>query len=116
MMQTVKHTLHSFGDRGGDFAKTIGSGTADLAKRFGSETADLAKRIGPRRGLIGLAALAVAIGGSVVLVRYLRARNLRNLENKRGANDTGEDFSADRSSKSGNRSSAQRSPSTHPSH
>ena len=39
------------------------------------ETADLATRIGPRRGLIGLAVIAVAVGGSIILVRYLRARN-----------------------------------------
>jgi hypothetical protein len=97
MMKSVKHTIYSLGETGGDFAKHVGSdtyglakrlggntadlakqlgsGTADLAKQFGSGTADLAKRIGPKRGLIGLAVLAAAIGGTVVLVRYLRARN-----------------------------------------
>jgi hypothetical protein len=35
----------------------------------------MAKRIGPRRGLLGLAVLAAAVGGSVVLIRYLRSRN-----------------------------------------
>jgi hypothetical protein len=108
MMKSVKHTIYSLGETGGDFAKHVGSdtydlakrlggntaglakqlgsgtadlakqfgsGTADLAKQFGSGTADLAKRIGPKRGLIGLAVLAAAIGGAVVLVRYLRARN-----------------------------------------
>jgi hypothetical protein len=74
MTKTVRNTFHSIGDRGGDVAKAIGSGTADLALRFGRGTADLATRIGPRRGLIGLAVIAVAVGGSVVLVRYLRAR------------------------------------------
>ena len=48
---------------------------ADLAKRVGSTTAGLAKRIGPKRGLIGLAVLAVAVGGTIVLVRYLRSRD-----------------------------------------
>jgi len=86
MMKSVKHTIYSLGDRGGDFARAIGSdsydlarrfgsGSADLAKHLGSGTADIAKRIGPKRGLIGLAVLAAAIGGTVVLVRYLRARN-----------------------------------------
>jgi hypothetical protein len=110
MMKTVKHSLHSFGDRSGDLAKTIGSETADLAKRFGSGTANLAKRIGPRRGLIGLAALAVVIGGSVVLIRYMRARNLE----KRNLADAGDDLSGH--ARAGNRSSAQRSPGAHPSH
>lgn len=97
MMKSVKHTIYSLGETGGDFAKHVGSdtydlakrfggntaglakqlgsGTADLAKQFGSGTADLAKRIGPKRGLIGLAVLAAAIGGTVLLVRYLRARS-----------------------------------------
>jgi hypothetical protein len=74
MTKTVRNTLHSIGDRSGDVARTIGSGTADLAKRFGRGTADVASRIGPKRALIGLAVLTVAIGGSVMLVRYLRAR------------------------------------------
>jgi hypothetical protein len=112
MMKSVKHTIHTIGDRSGDFAKTLGSETVDLAKRFGSETASIAKRVGPRRGLIGLAVLAAAIGGSVVLMRYLRARKL---DNKRGLEDTGEDVSGNHV-KSGNRSPAQRSPNTHASH
>jgi hypothetical protein len=75
MMKTVKHTFTSIGDHSGDFARTIGSGTADLARRVGDGTADLAKRIGPRRALLGLAVAAMAVGGTIVLVRYLRARN-----------------------------------------
>jgi hypothetical protein len=85
MMKSVKHTIYSLGETGGDFAKHVGAdtyglakrlggGTADLAKQLGGGTADLAKRIGPKRGLIGLAVLAAAIGGTVVIVRYLRAR------------------------------------------
>jgi len=75
--KTVRKTFHSIGDHTGDFARSVGSGTADLARRFGSGTADLAKRVGPRRGIIGLVVLGVAIGGSIVLIRYLRARNAR---------------------------------------
>lgn len=75
MMKTVKHTFTSIGDHGGDFARTIGSGTADMARRVGGGTADLARRIGPRRALLGLAVAAMAVGGTIVLVRYLRARN-----------------------------------------
>lgn len=112
MMKSVKHTIHTIGDRSGDFAKTLGSETVDLAKRFGNGTAGLAKRIGPRRALIGLAALAAAIGGSVMLMRYLRARKL---ESNRGLEDIGEDVSGSHA-KSGNRSHAQRVPNAHPSH
>jgi hypothetical protein len=74
MMKTAKHTFHTITDHGGELASSIGSGTVDLAKRFGSGTASLAKRIGPRRGVISLVVMAAAIGGSIVLVRYLRAR------------------------------------------
>ena len=91
MMKTVKHTFYTIGDHSSDLARTIGSGTADLARTLGSGTADfaktlgsgtahLAKRIGPKRGLLGLLAVAAAIGGTVVLVRYLRARNLNREE------------------------------------
>jgi hypothetical protein len=74
MMNTVRHTFHTIGDRSGDIARSFGSGTAGLARRFGDGTASLAKDIGPRRALIGLAVAAIAIGGSVVLLRYLRSR------------------------------------------
>jgi hypothetical protein len=74
MMKTVKETMYSIGDQSGEFAKTIGSGTVDLAHRFGIGSAGLARRIGTRRGLLGLVAIAAAVGGSIVLVRYLRAR------------------------------------------
>jgi len=74
LMKTVKNTFSTIGDRGGDLAGDLASGTADLARRFGSGTAGLAKRVGTRRGLIGLAVIAAAVGGSVVLLRYLRSR------------------------------------------
>jgi hypothetical protein len=57
-----------------DLAKTFGVEATDLAKRFGSGTADLAKRIGPKRAVIGVAVLGALVGGSILLVRYLRAR------------------------------------------
>ena len=75
MTKTVSNALHTIGDRSGDLARTVGSGTADLARRVGSGTTSLARQIGPRRALIGLAVLGVAIGGTVVLLRYLRNRN-----------------------------------------
>jgi hypothetical protein len=80
MMKTVKHTFTSIGDHGGDFARTIGAGTVDLARRVGDGTTGLARRIGPRRALIGLAVAAVAVGGTIVLLRYLRARNADRFE------------------------------------
>ena len=96
MMNTVRDTFSSIGDRGGDIARTVGSGTAELARTVGSSTAELARsvssgtaelarrlgggtgRIGPRRALIGVAIAAVAIGGSILVVRYLRARRERD--------------------------------------
>lgn len=75
MMKTVKHTFTSIGDRSGDLARAFGSGTVDLARRVGDGTTTLARRVGPRRALIGFAVAAVAIGGSIVLIRYLRSRN-----------------------------------------
>jgi hypothetical protein len=74
MMKTVKHTIYSIGDQGSDLARTIGSDTVNLARRFGGGTASLAKRIGPKRAVIGLVVVAAAVGGAIVLVRYLRAR------------------------------------------
>jgi hypothetical protein len=110
MMKTVKHTFTSIGDHSGDLARTIGSGTADLARRFGGGTAGLAKRIGPRRGLLGLAVLAAAIGGSVVLVRYLRARTAERVD----ADGSGETNRGNRMSKA--RARAQHAADAHVSH
>lgn len=101
MMKTVKHSIHTIGDRGGDFVRTVGPATTDLARRFGNRTVKLAKQVGPRRALIGLAVLAAVIGGSVVLGRHLRARKLRRL------NETA-DTSTGHTSKSGTRSPGQR--------
>jgi len=63
MLHTVKNAMY-----------TIGDSTAELAKRFGSGTADVAKRVGPKRAIIGVVVLGAVIGGSYLLVRYLRAR------------------------------------------
>lgn len=111
MMKTVKHTLSTIGDRGGEIARTFGSETAGLVKRFGGGSTSLAKRIGPRRGLIGLAAAAAAIFGSVMLMRYLRARRVGRARGMEGA---GEDVSAQHDGKS--RSRGQRSADVQPSH
>lgn len=78
MMNMVRDTFSSIGDRGGDIARSVGSSTAELARRVGSGTADVARQIGPRRALIGLAIAAVAIGGSILVMRYLRARRERD--------------------------------------
>jgi len=74
MMNTVRESFHSIGDRSGDLARSFGSGTVHLARRVGDGTVSLARDIGPRRALIGLAVAAVAIGGSVLILRYLRSR------------------------------------------
>ena len=63
-----------------DLAKTVGSSSADIAKAVGVGTVALAKRIGPKRALIGAAVLAVAVGGGIVLVRYLRRREQEELD------------------------------------
>lgn len=85
MMNTVRDTLYSIGDRSGDLARSVGSGTVDLARRFGDGTASLARDIGPRRALIGLAVAAVAITGTVLVLRYFRAR--RNARQELGVDD-----------------------------
>jgi hypothetical protein len=74
MTKTIKHTFHTIGDQTGDFARAVGSGTADFARRFGSGTADVARRVGPWRALLGLAVIGAAVGGGVMLARYVRAR------------------------------------------
>ena len=75
----VRDTFSSIGDRGGDIARSVGAGTAHLARRVGGGTADLARQIGPRRALVGLAIAAVAIGGTILVVRMLRARRERDV-------------------------------------
>ncbi|MBA3398039.1 MAG: hypothetical protein H0T89_35770 [Deltaproteobacteria bacterium] len=62
------------GEHSADIAKLIASNTSSAAKKVGSGTVDLAHRIGPKRGILGFVALVAAVGGGVVLVRYLRSR------------------------------------------
>jgi hypothetical protein len=76
MLSSVKNVMSSIGDG----TKRFGCGTADLAQRFGDRTVEIARRVGPRRAVIGLAILGVAVAGSIVLVRYLRARDEEELE------------------------------------
>ncbi|HEU4732421.1 MAG TPA: hypothetical protein VFT22_31215 [Kofleriaceae bacterium] len=89
MMKTVKHTFSSFGDRSGELARSFGSGTADFARRVGDGTTTLAKRIGPQRALVGFAIAAVAIGGSILLIRYLRARNAEEMAGEEAGEQLG---------------------------
>ncbi len=84
MMKTVKEIIYTVGDSTGSFAKNVGLTSADWARSIGSGTRDLARQIGPRRALIGFAILAAAVGGSILVVRYLRrreeARELESME------------------------------------
>jgi hypothetical protein len=99
MMASVKDLVSNFGCASSDLAKRFGSsdiaknvsgsavdlarnvsGSAvDLAKNVSGSAAKLAKKVGPRRGLIGLAVVGGLIAGTVVLVRYLRARQENDL-------------------------------------
>ena len=56
-----------------DAARTAGAATAHAAKEVADRASDLARRV-PRNGWIGIAAAAAAIGGTVLVVRYLKAR------------------------------------------
>jgi hypothetical protein len=105
MKNTVKDTLHTIGDRSSELAKAFGSETADLAKHLGNRTARLAKQIGPRRGVIGVVVLAATIGGTIMLVRYLRARKLDKM---RGTDETGDNASTGQNARQHDRSRAQR--------
>jgi hypothetical protein len=82
MLNTVKEIIYTVGDTTGSFAKSIGLSSADLAKTAGAGAVSLAKDIGPKRALIGAAILAVAVGGGIVLVRYLRRREQERLDNE----------------------------------
>ena len=63
MLDTVKDVMYS-----------VGCSTSDLARRVGDGTVDIAKRVGPKRGILGFIAIGAAVGGSIYLIRYLRAR------------------------------------------
>jgi hypothetical protein len=55
-------------------------GAGDLAKRLSCTARDVADSIGPKRGLIGLAVIGVAIGGSVLATRLIRSRRAESLD------------------------------------
>jgi hypothetical protein len=74
MMKQAKNLTQTIADSTSDFAKRAASATSDAAKSAVCATTDLAKAIGPKRGLIGLGVIAVAVGGTLVARRLLRAR------------------------------------------
>ena len=80
MLNSVKEVIYTVGDSTGSFAKSLGLHTADIAKMVGTGSVKVAKEIGPQRALIGAAILAVAVGGSVLLVKYLRRREQDRIE------------------------------------
>ena len=85
MLNNVKEFVEDIGCRASDFAKSVGKDSGKLARRVGKDSGKLARRaskaaantardVGPTRALIGLAIAGAAIGGGVVLVRYLRSK------------------------------------------
>jgi hypothetical protein len=46
----------------------------------GDTAMDVVDRVGPKRGLIGLGVLALAIGGSLLAVRFVRGRRAAALD------------------------------------
>ena len=84
MLESMKNVASTLGTPVGDLARSFASGSTDLARRVGGSAADVARRIGPKRVLIGLAIAGVVVGGTILLVRYLRDRD----DEKDAANDT----------------------------
>lgn len=74
MMEFAKDLVSNVGSTTADFAKMVGGNTADLAKRVGGRSMSLAKKVGPKRALLGFALVGAAVGGGILLARYLRAR------------------------------------------
>ena len=85
MLNNVKDFVEDIACRASDFASSVGKDSSKLARRVGKDSGKLARRvskatvktardIGPQRALIGLAIAGAAIGGTVVLVRYLRSK------------------------------------------
>lgn len=67
MMENARHRVSKFGSR-------MTGGTAVFTRRVGNRSLHIARRIGPKRSVLGLVVLGAAIGGSIYLVRRLRAR------------------------------------------
>ena len=80
MLNTVKEVIYTVGDSTGSFAKSLGLHSADIARTVGTRSVKVAKDIGPQRALIGAAILAVAVGGSIMVVKYLRRREQDRIE------------------------------------
>jgi len=76
MLNTVKDAFYDFG-----------CGAKTLAGRVSRRTVDLAEDIGPKRALIGLAVLGAAIGGTIAIVRYVRAKRAEQLVEIQPANE-----------------------------
>lgn len=74
MRNKMKNSTQSMGDDTGDFASRFGSHTADFARRFGDRSSELVNRVGPGRALVGIALFGAILGGSLLIIRYLRAR------------------------------------------
>ena len=75
MLESMKNAALTIGTPVGDAAKSFAAGTTSLARRVGGATVDTARRIGPKRALLGLAIAGVVVGGTILLVRYLRDRD-----------------------------------------
>lgn len=82
MLNKVKDIIFTVGDSTGSFAKQFGLSSVDVAKTVGERSVKIAKDIGPKRAIIGAAILAVAVGGGIVLVRYLRRREQERLDSE----------------------------------
>lgn len=91
MLNTVKHLVESVGDNAGDFAKRfgpfaldaakhVGDALGDAGKSVGSNATQLARRVGPKRAILGIALLGVAVGSTIFVMRYLRDRRDEEVE------------------------------------
>lgn len=109
----VSDTFHHIGDRRGDLARGLGSGTVDIARRVGDTTVDIARRVGDgtvdiarrvgtRRALIGVAVAVAMIGGSMLLIRFLRARRAERGTGTGAGIDRGEEAMGDVTSSTSN--------------
>lgn len=80
MLDQVKEVIYSVRDSTSSIAKSLGITTADIAKSAGMGGVGLVKILGARRVLLGAGLLSVAVGGGVIVVRYLRRREQAELD------------------------------------